>query len=109
MTQSGRTALAASGEISGSGLASARIRGRSAIFFTISGLSTPPAERPRKMSAPAMTSSRVRARLDREALLVRIHLLAAAPVHHALDVGDGDVGTRHPHLDEELEAGKRGG
>ena len=92
MTQSGRASLASSGRISGSGLASARISGRSAIFFTIAGLSTPPADRPRNTSAPAITSSSVRALVsDGEALLVRVHLLLAALVHHALDVGDGDV------------------
>ena len=64
MTQSGRASFASSGRISGSGLASARISGVSAIFFTISGLSTPPAERPRKTSAPAITSSSVRARVS---------------------------------------------
>ena len=59
--QSGRASLASSGRISGSGFASARISGRSDIFLTIAGLSTPPADRPRKTSAPAMTSSSVRA------------------------------------------------
>jgi hypothetical protein len=42
-------------------LASARISGFFAIFATISGLSTPPAERPRKTSAPSITSASLRA------------------------------------------------
>jgi hypothetical protein len=65
MTASGRTCLARSGRISGSGLASARINGCFAIRLTISGLSTPPAESPRKMSAPSMMSPSVRAEVCR--------------------------------------------
>ena len=51
---------ASSGKISGVGLASAMISGLSAMRLTISGFSTPGAERPRKMSAPSMTSPSVR-------------------------------------------------
>jgi hypothetical protein len=57
---SGRAATASSGEISGVGLASAMISGWSAIRLTMSGLSTPGAESPRKMSAPPITSPSVR-------------------------------------------------
>ena len=64
MMQSGRTAFASSGRISGSGLAIARMIGWSAIRLTISAVSTPPADRPRKMSAPSMTSASVRARVS---------------------------------------------
>ena len=60
MMQSGRTALASSGRISGSGLASARMMGWRAIVDTISALSTPAAEQPRKTSAPASTPASVR-------------------------------------------------
>ena len=60
MIASGRTSRARSGAISGVGLASARIRGRSAMPLTISGLSTLPAESPRKTSAPATASAKVR-------------------------------------------------
>ena len=42
------------------------ISGRAAIFATISGFSTPPAERPRKTSAPSITSPRVRASVTLE-------------------------------------------
>ena len=59
--ESGLAALAISGRISGSGLASARMIGRSAIVATISPVSTPAAEQPRKTSAPRTTSARVRA------------------------------------------------
>src|SRR5438105_4094188 len=56
MIASGRTASASSGMISGVGLAMAKIKGSRAIFFTISGVSTLPADRPRKMSASWMIS-----------------------------------------------------
>ena len=46
--------------ISGVGLASAMISGFSAMRLAISGFSTPAADRPRKMSAPSMTSASVR-------------------------------------------------
>ncbi len=59
MRQSGRAAFASSGRISGSGFAIARMIGRSAIRFTISGVSTPGPERPRNTSHPAITSSSV--------------------------------------------------
>jgi hypothetical protein len=58
---SGRAASATSGMISGVGLASAMTSGRSAIRLIISGLSTSPAERPRKTSASTMISPSVRA------------------------------------------------
>ena len=58
---SSRTARTSSGMISGVGLASAKITGRSAMVATISGLSTLPADRPRNTSAPFMASCRLRA------------------------------------------------
>ena len=60
MMQSGRTALASSGRISGSGLASARMMGLGAIVLTMSCVSTPGAEQPRKTSASFTTSASVR-------------------------------------------------
>ena len=65
MMASSRTAATASGVISGLGLASAKISGLAAILATISGFSTLAAERPRKMSAPAITSAKVRASVSR--------------------------------------------
>jgi len=65
MMQSGRTRLASSGMISGYGLASARMIGRSAMVATISGVRMPPADRPRKMSAPSTISARVRLSVSR--------------------------------------------
>ena len=65
MMASGRTAFASSGKISGVGLANARISGSFAMRLTMSGLSTPPADSPRKMSAPSMMSPRVRAEVGR--------------------------------------------
>jgi hypothetical protein len=61
MIASGRAASASSGMISGTGLASARMIGLSAMAATISGFSTPGAERPRNRSAPSITSARPRA------------------------------------------------
>jgi hypothetical protein len=61
MMQSGRTALASSGRISGSGLANARMMGWVPMALTMSAVSTPAAEQPRKTSAPATTSASVRA------------------------------------------------
>jgi hypothetical protein len=60
MMQSGLTALASSGRISGSGLARARMIGLWAMVLTISCVSTPEVEQPRKTSAPLTTSARVR-------------------------------------------------
>ncbi|MGY3292223.1 hypothetical protein ACVWWP_005290 [Bradyrhizobium sp. LM3.6] len=57
---SGRALRASSGMISGVGFASAMIRGLSPIALAISGLSTPGADRPMKMSAPPITSASVR-------------------------------------------------
>ena len=65
MMQSGRTALASSGMISGLGLASAKMIGCGAIVATISGFSTPAADRPRKMSAPSTISAKVRLSVSR--------------------------------------------
>ena len=56
----GRALSASSGMISGVGLASAMISGRGAIRAAISGLSTPGADRPRKISAPSITSASFR-------------------------------------------------
>ena len=60
MMQSGRAALAISGLISGSGLASAKIKGLVPMLLTISALTTPGAEHPKKTSAPTMASASVR-------------------------------------------------
>jgi hypothetical protein len=65
MIASGRTAFTSSGMISGTGLASARMIGCWPIFATISGFSTRGADRPRKTSAPAITSPSVRASVAR--------------------------------------------
>ncbi|MNV38288.1 hypothetical protein D3C71_1298340 [compost metagenome] len=59
--QSGRMALASSGRISGSGLASARMMGLGPMVLTISAVSTPGAEQPRNTSAPLTASASVRA------------------------------------------------
>ena len=61
MMQSGRTAFASSGRISGSGFASARMIGLAAIDTTMSAVTAPAAEQPSSTSAPCITSARVRA------------------------------------------------
>lgn len=61
ITASGRASRASTGSISGTGFASARITGRSAIALTMAGFSTLPAETPRNTSAPSTSSSSVRA------------------------------------------------
>ncbi len=65
MMASSRTAATASGVISGLGLASAKISGLGAIFATISRFRTSAADRPRKTSAPPITSASVRAGVSR--------------------------------------------
>jgi hypothetical protein len=109
MMASPRTALTSSGRISGFGLASARISGFGAICLaTMSCFSTPPADRPRKMSAPGITSARVRCGgVLGEAFLVRIHQLGAALVDHAGQVGHVDVLDREAEVDDQVEAGQR--
>ena len=58
---SGRTARASSGVISGSGLAIAKMMGRSAMLRTMSGVSAPRTDKPKNTSAPATASASVRA------------------------------------------------
>ena len=108
--QSGRTCFASSGRISGSGLAIARMIGRSAIRATISGVRTPPVDRPRKTSAPAITSASVRALgVLRVARLVGVELVAATLVDDALAVEDEDVAAVEAKAHLQVEAGDRGG
>ena len=63
--QSGRASIASAGSISGLGLASAMISGVFAILASSSFFRTPAADRPRKMSAPSMTSASVLASVSR--------------------------------------------
>ena len=58
---SGLAAFASSGVISGSGLAMAKMIGLSAMERTMSCVTAPFTDRPKKASAPAMASDRVRA------------------------------------------------
>ncbi len=61
MMASSRTARTSSGVISGSGFAMAKMIGLSAMSLTMSPLTAPLTERPKKMSAPFMASASVRA------------------------------------------------
>ena len=56
-----RTSATSSGVISGSGLAMAKMMGLAAIDFTISLLTVPAADRPKKASAPFSASASDRA------------------------------------------------
>ena len=60
MITSSRASRASSGVISGSGLAIAKMIGLGAIVLTISAVSAPLADRPKKMSAPTIASASVR-------------------------------------------------
>src|ERR1043166_9000825 len=93
MTASGRAFSASSGMISGVGLASAMMSGFRPMRATMSGLCTPPAERPRKMSAPSMTSARLRS--------------LVSCVYGAFDIGNQDVLAPRAERDEQIEAGER--
>src|SRR6478672_11676401 len=88
MTASGRAALATSGMISGSGLASARIRGLGAIVFSSSGLST-------------------RVGVLRVARLVVVHFLLAPRVDDAGDIGHPDVLALDAEAHQQIEARER--
>jgi len=60
MMTSGRTACASSGVISGSGFAMAKMIGSGAMVATMSGVSAPFTDRPKKISAPTMACASVR-------------------------------------------------
>ena len=80
MTASGRAALARSGMISGSGLASARISGLSAICASHSGFSTLRRGEPEEdVGAGEDLGERARLGRLRVARLVVVHLLACGP------------------------------
>ncbi len=110
MMASGRASLASSGVISGFGLASAKMIGWSAIVATISGLSTPAADSPRNTSAPTIASRR-RALVGvlREDGLVLVHQLGATLPDQPGQVGHPDVLARQAELQQQAEAGQRGG
>ena len=80
MMASSRTALTSSGEISGVGLASAKINGLAAMPLTISGLSTPPADKPKKISASFITSPSVRALVSCEKPILSSSINSVRPV-----------------------------
>ena len=110
MIASGRASLASSGRISGSGLASARISGRSAIFLDHLRLEHAGGRQPQEnVGAGDDFAQRARRGLPGVARLVGVHLLDAAGVDHALDVGDRDVLHLHPEADQQVQAGQRRG
>ena len=102
-----RPPCTSSGRISGVGLASAKISGRAAIASTISGFNTPPADRPRKMSAPGITSARVRASVFLANRSLSGSISSARPlIHHAGQIGDQDVFDRKAQVDHQVQAGQ---
>jgi hypothetical protein len=83
-------------------LASAKIIGLGAIDATISFFSTPPADRPRKMSGTLdHLGERAQRGLLRELDLVLVHQLGAALVDDAGQVGDPDVLARQAELHQQ--------
>ena len=75
---------------------------------SMAGLRTPPAERPRKISAPANNvGERARARLPRVDRLPAVHQFLAALIDDALDVADDDVLALGAERDEQIEGGER--
>src|SRR5215472_16392228 len=110
MIASGRTALASSGAISGVGFASARMSGSRAMSLTMSGLSTPPADNPRKTSAPSTMSPSARAEVGpRIAGLDRVHPLASTLIHDTFRVRDEDVFRLQPKTHQLIKTGNCGG
>jgi len=107
ITASGRTARTSSGRISGTGLASAKTSGSAAIFFTISGFSTPGADKPKKISAPLddIGETPVAGFLGVTRLAL-IHQLLAALIDHAGDVGHRDMSHGQAEVDQQIEAGQ---
>ncbi len=89
MIASGRTALASSGRISGSGLASARISGFGRHLLEHFGLQHARGGQAEEyVGARNNVGQRSRFGVPGIARLVVVHLLLAAAVDHALDVGD---------------------
>ena len=84
--------------------------GRSAIVATISALEHAAGGEPEEdVGAGHDVAERARVGLARVVLLVRVHLLCPALVHHAPDVGDRDVLLPEPEAHQNIEARQGGG
>ena len=81
MIASSRTARTSSGDISGTGLASAKMIGRSAIPATIAPVIAPPAESPTKTSAPTSASVTVRICVSRAKRALYGSIAASRPAY----------------------------
>ena len=91
MMASVRTAATSSDVISGSGLAMAKMIGFSAIDFTMSCVTAPFTERPKKTSAPTRPRRACGLGLDRIAGFPLVHAFGAAFVDDALGVAENEV------------------
>ena len=87
----------------------AKMIGLGAMVLTMSGVSAPLAERPKKMSAPSIASSRrAHVRVDGMRRLPLVHALRAAAIDHALGVAQHDVARLEADRLDEIEAGDAG-
>ena len=88
----------------------AKMIGLGAMDLTMSGVSAPLAERPKKMSAPSIASASVRAvGVDGMRRLPLVHAFGAAVIDDALGVAEHDVFGREADRLDEVEAGDAGG
>merc|ERR1740139_365003 len=101
MMASGRTFLASSGRISGSGFAIAKMMGASAMSTNISSVRTPGADTPIKTSAPTRASFKV--------LLPFVHAGSTSLVNDTFGVTGDHIGKRDSIFDHELQASNASG
>ena len=110
MMASLRTSATSSAVISGSGLAMAKMIGFAAIDFTMSFVTAPLTESPKKTSAPGQRlCQRAGGGLHRMRRLPLVHALGAALVDDAFGVAQDDVVRGESDRLEQLEAGDAGG
>jgi hypothetical protein len=81
----------------------------SAIFCTISGFSTPGGQAQEDVGAFDDLGQLALVGLLREARLFRVHQFGTAFVDHAGQVGHPDVLDGQAQVDEQVQAGQRGG
>ncbi len=106
---SGLAARASSGVISGSGLAMAKITGRSAMPRTMSWVIAPFTDRPNTASAPSSAWASVRAAVSDAWADFHWFRSVPAAMHDALGVAQDDVLGARAHRLDQLHAGDGGG
>ena len=110
MMASGRAARTSSGVISGSGLAMAKMIGLAAIDFTMSLVTAPLTDRPKKTSAPSIASLSERALVRTACALFHWFMPSVRPCQITPLVSHQDgVLVRQAHRLDQLDAGDRGG